>query len=82
MINRIVRKFRALFTTPAPRVIVETPVLLEPMQSDIVYNYVEEPALTAAELVISAREEGLSYRQIMARTGLSYRQVRKHCLAD
>jgi hypothetical protein len=82
MINRIARRIARLFTTPAPRVIVQpVAVVLEPMQEDIV-NYSEQAAIiTPAEWVLFHRSGGDSYRTIQAKTGLSYRKVREICLA-
>ena len=76
MINRIARRIARFLFTPAPRVTVETPVVLTSYDNN-------ERVLTDYEIVKDwQQEEGLSYRKIMAETGLSYRQVRKHCLAD
>jgi hypothetical protein len=69
----MIRSFiRSLFR-PAPRVLFEQPVYLEPLETDV---------LTVQDVARQMRERGYSLRQIASELSLSYYMARKYTLID
>jgi hypothetical protein len=68
----MIRSFIKSLFQPAPRVLreVSPAVAVE-----------EVPALTIEDVILSLRQDGLSYRAIQAQTGATYHRVRKVCLS-
>jgi uncharacterized protein YerC len=73
LIKRAVRNLRR-WGQPSPKT-------LAMIEADLAIECIETPALTVEQIILNMRKDGLSYRQIQAKTGASYHKVRKVCLS-